>query len=108
MIDADLLFKYLEPEIGKYTGFLNSTTSQTNMDGSKTIKFNMAGTPKSDLGIDFQGNFLRVLVRGTPKKTFQFDTTPYDLEKSSAEYNNGMLTVTFPKKEPDKFKIEIK
>ena len=85
----------------------------SNEDGSTTLEFALAGFDKKDLTIEIQpekssltvraeangeGDSNRRIARRSFQKTFvNYDST-LDLLASTAEFHNGLLTVTIPRK----------
>jgi len=86
----------------------------SNEDGSTTLEFALAGFSKEDLTIEIQpekssltvradatteGDTHRRIARRSFQKTFVNYDSNLDLTGSSADFHNGLLTVTIPRKE---------
>jgi len=85
----------------------------SNEDGSTTMEFALAGFSKEDLSIEVQpdkssltvraeaggeGDSSRRIARRSFQKTFVNYDSNLDLGSSSADFHNGLLTVTIPRK----------
>jgi HSP20 family molecular chaperone IbpA len=87
----------------------------SNEDGSTTLEFALAGFNKEDLTIEIQpekssltiraesttteGDSSRRIARRSFQKTFVNYDSNLDLTASSADFHNGLLWVTIPRKE---------
>ena len=86
----------------------------SNEDGSTTLEFALAGFSKEDLTIEIQpekssltvraeatteGDSQRRIARRSFQKTFVNYDSNLDLTGSTADFHNGLLTVTIPRKE---------
>ena len=86
----------------------------SNEDGSTTLEFALAGFSKEDLAIEIQpeknsltvraeatseGDSNRRIARRSFQKTFVNYDSNLDLMASTADFHNGLLTVTIPRKE---------
>jgi len=87
----------------------------SNEDGSTTLEFALAGFNKEDLTIEIQpekssltiraesttteGDSSRRIARRSFQKTFVNYDSNLDLTASSADFHNGLLSVTIPRKE---------
>ena len=85
----------------------------SNEDGSTTLEFALAGFSKEDLTIEIQpeqstltvraeasteGETNRRIARRSFQKTFVNYDSNLDLTGSTADFHNGLLTVTIPRK----------
>jgi len=85
----------------------------SNDDGSTTLEFALAGFDKKDLSIEVQpekssltvraeaggdGESNRRIARRSFQKTFVNYDSNLDLSASTAEFHNGLLSVTIPRK----------
>ena len=85
----------------------------SNEDGSTTLEFALAGFDKKDLSIEVQpekssltvraeaggdGESNRRIARRSFQKTFVNYDSNLDLSASTAEFHNGLLSVTIPRK----------
>ena len=85
----------------------------SNEDGSTTLEFALAGFDKKDLSIEVQpekssltvraeangdGDSNRRIARRSFQKTFVNYDSNLDLSASTAEFHNGLLSVTIPRK----------
>ena len=85
----------------------------SNEDGSTTLEFALAGFSKEDLSIEIQpekssltvraeangdGDSNRRIARRSFQKTFVNYDSNLDLTASTAEFHNGLLSVTIPRK----------
>ena len=85
----------------------------SNEDGSTTLEFALAGFDKKDLTIEIQpekssltvraeaggdGESNRRIARRSFQKTFVNYDSNLDLTASTAEFHNGLLSVTIPRK----------
>jgi HSP20 family molecular chaperone IbpA len=85
----------------------------SNEDGSTTLEFALAGFDKKDLSIEGQpekssltvraeaggdGESNRRIARRSFQKTFVNYDSNLDLSASTAEFHNGLLSVTIPRK----------
>jgi len=85
----------------------------SNEDGSTTLEFALAGFSKEDLIIEIQpekssltvraeangdGDSNRRIARRSFQKTFVNYDSNLDLTSSTADFHNGLLTVTIPRK----------
>jgi len=85
----------------------------SNEDGSTTLEFALAGFSKEDLTIEIQpekssltvraeangdGESNRRIARRSFQKTFVNYDSNLDLTASTAEFHNGLLSVTIPRK----------
>jgi len=85
----------------------------SNEDGSTTLEFALAGFSKEDLAIEIQpekssltvraeatseGDTNRRIARRSFQKTFVNYDSNLDLMASTADFHNGLLTVTIPRK----------
>ncbi len=84
-----------------------SLTSVINDSKGLTVTFNLAGTKKKDISVETLENTLKVTYGDKTKETY-VDFSKYDMKNSSAEYENGLLTVILPKAPPKTRKILIK
>ena len=86
----------------------------SNEDGSTTLEFALAGFGKEDLTIEVQpekssitvraeaateGDAQRRIARRSFQKTFVNYDSNLDLTSSTADFHNGLLSVTIPRKE---------
>ena len=86
----------------------------SNEDGSTTLEFALAGFSKEDLTIEIQpekssltvraeatseGDTNRRIARRSFQKTFVNYDSNLDLTASTADFHNGLLSVTIPRKE---------
>ena len=86
----------------------------SNEDGSTTLEFALAGFNKEDLTIEIQpekssltvkaeaateGDTNRRIARRSFQKTFVNYDSNLDLTASTADFHNGLLSVTIPRKE---------
>jgi len=86
----------------------------SNEDGSTTLEFALAGFSKEDLTIEIQpekssltvradataeGDTQRRIARRSFQKTFVNYDSNLDLTASTADFHNGLLSVTIPRKE---------
>ena len=86
----------------------------SNEDGSTTLEFALAGFNKEDLTIEIQpekssitvradatteGDAQRRIARRSFQKTFVNYDSNLDLASSTADFHNGLLSVTIPRKE---------
>ena len=86
----------------------------SNEDGSTTLEFALAGFGKEDLTIEVQpekssitlraeatteGDAQRRIARRSFQKTFVNYDSNLDLTASTADFHNGLLSVTIPRKE---------
>ena len=86
----------------------------SNEDGSTTLEFALAGFSKEDLTIEIQpekssltvkaeatteGDTSRRIARRSFQKTFVNYDSNLDLRASTADFHNGLLSVTIPRKE---------
>ena len=86
----------------------------SNEDGSTTLEFALAGFSKEDLTIEIQpeqstlsvraesasdGDSSRRIARRSFQKTFVNYDSNLDLTGCSADFHNGLLSVTIPRKE---------
>ena len=86
----------------------------SNEDGSTTLEFALAGFNKEDLTIEIQpekssitvraeatteGDAQRRIARRSFQKTFVNYDSNLDLTASTADFHNGLLSVTIPRKE---------
>ena len=86
----------------------------SNEDGSTTLEFALAGFGKEDLTIEVQpekssitvradasteGDTNRRIARRSFQKTFVNYDSNLDLTASTADFHNGLLSVTIPRKE---------
>ena len=86
----------------------------SNEDGSTTLEFALAGFGKEDLTIEVQpekssitvradatteGDTSRRIARRSFQKTFVNYDSNLDLTASRADFHNGLLSVTIPRKE---------
>ena len=85
----------------------------SNEDGSTTLEFALAGFSKEDLSIEIQpekssltlraeatseGDTQRRIARRSFQKTFVNYDSNLDLTASTADFHNGLLSVTIPRK----------
>ena len=73
----------------------------------RVYEVNLAGTDKKDISIEIEENQLFVYIKEEFKKylnLYDYD----DVENITAEYKNGLLTISIPKKQKEKRVIEIK
>ena len=85
----------------------------SNEDGSTTLEFALAGFSKEDLTIEIQpeksslpvraeahgdGDSNRRIARRSFQKTFVNYDSNLDLTASTADFHNGLLSVTIPRK----------
>jgi HSP20 family protein len=90
-------------------------------DDSYELAFDVAGHSKDNISIDVEGNLLKIKAETTYEEgsilknlvstldhSIRISNT-YDLTKTSAEVENGLLLITIPKKEEAKQKkISVK
>lgn len=93
-----------------YIEFPKKRFAQIQDEEQKELKlqFNLAGTPKKDIKIEFDNDQIDVLVKGLPVRAYTVLESLWDVDKGTANYVDGMLTVIFPKAPPKKVKIELK
>ncbi len=103
---------------------LTVADSFANEDGSSTLEFALAGFSREDLTIEIQpekssltvraeahgdGDSNRRIARRSFQKTFVNYDSNLDLTASTAEFHNGLLSVTIPRKaEVQPVTIDIK
>ena len=90
-------------------------------DGSYILEADLPGFEKSDISVDVDGDYL--IIKATRRSGYEnkdckdsyvrcersygsysrsFDVSGVDTEAIGAKYENGVLTLTLPKKEPEK------
>lgn len=81
---------------------------EDSTDESYKVSFNIAGTPKEAISLYVEDDFIKVDAGKKNLHYVYIDSSLYDMEKSTAEYENGILSVILPKAPPNTRKIEIK
>lgn len=80
----------------------------TESDSAVSLKLEVPGFDKSDIGIDYKDNQLRIHAKTSDDSNQrrevkrQYTIRNIDIKKSSAELNNGILTLTLEKNEASK------
>jgi HSP20 family protein len=116
------LFEKDLPTWKSTTTLKNSAVGYTKQnDDSFELAFDVVGHSKDNISIDVEGNLLKIKAETTYEEgsilknlvstldhSIRISTT-YDLTKTSAEVENGLLLITIPKKEEAKQKkISVK
>lgn len=86
---------------------LSTMMVQNLLEEDKKYEINLAGTDKKDISIEVNDTYLEVLVKGGEHTYINFNKYQ-DTENITAEYKNGLLTISIPKKQKEKRVIEIK
>lgn len=129
--ELEQLKRELETMFDTYqTGVISTVFPAVNVyenDNEIRVVAQIPGAKKDDLGIDYNKGTLKLygkisdglddlrLLRGE-RKTGEFEKnvaigTQIEEEKISAKYENGLLTITLPKREeikPKQIKIDVK
>ena len=80
----------------------------TESDSAISLTLEVPGFDKSDIGIDYKDNQLRIHAKTSDDSSQkrevkrQYTIRNIDIKKSSAELNNGILTLTLEKNEARK------
>lgn len=89
------------------TLFSDGIPKTTKKENGWEVEFNIAGTKKKDIEILLEeGNILQVKY-GSKSQSVTIDQGKLDVEKSTAVYENGLLTVKLPFKADNKYIIQI-
>ena len=109
----DAFFENPRAQIEKSTQGYPVADIFSNEDGSTTLEFALAGFSKEDLTIEIQpekssltlraeatteGDSNRRIARRSFQKTFVNYDSNLDLTASTADFHNGLLSVTIPRK----------